>query len=72
MRKNMDSDTSRTIKRSIECDIVPSSIAESNIEIITDFDIIELSTLNYEHQSYNPLYHAGKVDFRNSSQTSQS
>ena len=37
----------------IECDIVPSSVAtEANINIITDLDIIELSTLNYDLPSW--------------------
>ena len=60
-------------KRIIDRDLVPCVSSDvvfpsNDVEIITDLDIIELCTLNYDLPHYIPLSHTGRLDICNTLQ----
>ncbi|KAI6654487.1 hypothetical protein LOD99_883 [Oopsacas minuta] len=56
--RNIDKDSVRNTSP----DVV---LSFNNVDIITDLDLIELCTLNYDLPSYNPISHTGKLDICN-------
>ena len=71
-RKNSDFVIPRK-KRIIDRDLVPCVSSDvvlpgNDVEIITDLDIIELCTLNYDLPHYIPLSHTGRLDICNTLQ----
>ena len=64
----MDSEFPRK-KRIIENEVVSTApdvvLQAADVDIITDIDIIEICTMNYDLPPYKPLSHPGQIDICN-------